>query len=333
MRQFSHYGSLCLLFVTFSLIISSVSGYTNDFPKSYYLWEGSAAMHEIGVYGSCGSQVTVVSPYEAAFDLYAIKNDISLGSCPSNEDIMMNYDRVAYSRRGSATMYLDEGLWCVVVSARSGSGTAYVTADSNCIPPVPTPTPIVPYPALCSPYKTVDRSGYLYQGQAAVYAYYIPDDGRSLIDWTVTGSGFCEDPPIIMGISTDHSIRPDLPVTRSDCGDIFDVYVFRDCDPQSSYCSTNYHARGPDAFVSIASPQRGSTYYVMVYAHRDSGIYNLRMNSYTCYSDTPIIIAEAQSMKVSTETTYTWAEEPKIESTNEYSVAAPDAEFIPVSSS
>ncbi|WP_319578302.1 hypothetical protein [uncultured Methanospirillum sp.] len=290
-------------------------------------------MHEIGVYGSCGSQVTVVSPNEAAFDLYAIKNDRSLGSCPSDEDIMTHYDRVAYNSQGTVTMYLDEGLWCVVVSARSGSGTAYVTADSNCVPPGPTPTPIVPYPALCSPYKSVDRSGYLYQGQAAVYAYYIPDDGRSLIDWTVTGSGFCEESPIIMSRSVDQNIRQDIFETRSDCGDIFDVYAFKECNPQDSYCSTNYHARGPDVFVSIASPQRGSTYYVMVYAHRDSGAYNLRMNSYTCYFDIPISIAEVPDVTVSTETIYTWAEDvPKIESTYENSVSAPNAEFIPVSS-
>ena len=61
--------------------------------------------------------------------------------------------------------------------ARSGSGNAYVTAETNCFPPGPAPVPpSPPVPVPCSPYKTVDRSGFLYPGQAAVYGYYIPPE-------------------------------------------------------------------------------------------------------------------------------------------------------------
>jgi hypothetical protein len=134
MKKWCYTGLALLVLIVSVLVVSSASAYTTDFPKSYRLWQGSAAMHEIGVYGSCGTQITVQSPYGAAFDLYAMKNYGSPGTCPSNEYIMSHYDKYAFSSGsgGSATLYLEEGLWCVVVYARSGSGTAYVTADSNC---------------------------------------------------------------------------------------------------------------------------------------------------------------------------------------------------------
>ncbi|NLV28057.1 MAG: hypothetical protein GXY48_12985 [Methanomicrobiales archaeon] len=318
---------ICLFLVMCALTVISVSAYTTDFPKSYRLWQGSAAMHEIGVSGYCGTQITVQSPYGASFDLYAMKNYGSPGTCRSNEYIMSHYDKFSYSSGsgGSATLYLEQGLWCVVVYARSGSGTAYVTADSNCHPPGPVPTPYPPYPTPCSPYKTVDRSGYLYQGQAAVYGYIIPNDGRSQIEWTVTGSGSGSTPIIVSSMGSQ--------VFSSHYGPNFDVYVFKDCNPQYYYCNTNYYANGPNPYVSIANPQRGSIYYVMVYARSGSGTYNLRMNSYKCFGDTPIIVASAP---VYASTSYSGFESAGsgtgYDTAVSSSVAAPTADFVPVSS-
>ncbi|PKL59527.1 MAG: hypothetical protein CVV33_07360, partial [Methanomicrobiales archaeon HGW-Methanomicrobiales-4] len=103
-----------------------------EFPKDFNLWEGSATMFEIGVYSSCDSQIRIVSPYESSFDLYAVKNNGTPGSCPSNLDVLSHYDKVSYSNRGRAGLNLEEGLWCVVVHARTGSGSVYVTADNDC---------------------------------------------------------------------------------------------------------------------------------------------------------------------------------------------------------
>ncbi len=327
MRKMWIRGITLLLLITCVLVISSASGYTADFPKSYRLWQGSAAMHEIGVYGYCGTQITVQSPYGAAFDLYAMKNYGSPGTCPSNDYIMSHYDKYAYSsgNGGSATLYLDQGLWCVVVYARSGSGMAYVTADSNCFPPGPVPTPLPPTPGPCSPYKTVDRSGFLYSGQAAVYGYFIPTDGRSQIEWTLTGSG--GNTPII-GSSMGSQV-----FSGSWFSPNFDLYVFKDCNPQYSYCNTNYYANGPNAYVSISNPQRGSTYYVMVYARSGSGTYNLRMNSYKCYGDTPIIVASAPVYASTASVDYSSAGSGSgADTAVSSSIAAPTAEFVSVSS-
>lgn len=331
MKKMLLYGTGLLILITCAFIVSSASAYTADFPKSYMLWQGSAAMHEIGVYGSCGTQLTVQSPYGAAFDMYAMKNYGSPGTCPSNNYIMAHYDQYAAASGlgGTATLYLDEGLWCVVVYARSGSGTAYVTSIENCYPPYPPgpiPTPYPPYPTPCSPYKTIDRSGYLYPGQAAVYGYYIPTDGRSQIEWTLTGSGGST--PIIVS-----SMSGGVYSSSSGYGPGFDIYVFKDCNPQYSYCYTNYYANGPNAYVSISNPQPGSTYYVMVYARSGSGTYNLRMNSYKCYGEPPIIVASspvyASTATVSYESAGTGS---GVDTAVTSSVAAPSAEFVPVSS-
>jgi len=319
MRKMWYTGITVLLLVICALVVSSASAYTDDFPKSYTLWQGSAAMHEIGVYGYCGTQITVQSPYGAEFDLYAMKNYGSPGTCPSNNYIMAHYDQYAYSSGpgGSATLYLDEGLWCVVVYARSGSGMAYVTADSNCYPPYPpgpVPTPYPPYPAPCSPYKT------------AVYGYYIPTDGRSQIEWTLTGSGSGPTPIIVSSMAGQV-------FSGSGYSPNFDIYVFKDCNPQYSYCNTNYYANGPNAYVSISNPQPGSTYYVMVYARSGSGTYNLRMNSYKCFGTTPIIVASAPVYaSAATTSTVSAGSGSGLDTAVSSSVAAPTAEFVPVSS-
>lgn len=334
MRYFWYLGITGMVMIICALVVTSASAYSADFPKSYHLWQGSAAMHEIGVYGYCGTQITVKSPYGATFDLYAMKNTRPPGTCPSNEYIMSHYDRYAYSSGSgrSATMYLEEGLWCVVVYARSGNGIAYVTADSNCFPPNPVPTPVPPGPTPCIPYKTIDMSGNLYHGQATVYGFYIPTDGRSQIEWTLTGSGVCGDTPIVVASAQDQRLNRFSPFTNSNCGNSFDMYVFKDCNPQYSYCNTKYYSSGPNAYVSIANPSAGSTYYVMVFSRSGSGMYNLRMNSYRCYSETPIIVASPPVIAASTETgsgaVVSTTNEDTLESS---SVSAPTAEFVPVS--
>lgn len=330
MQPFWYVKKIYLVILISALIVSFASAYTTDFPKSYTLWEGSAAMHEIGVYGSCGTQITVQSPYGGAFDIYAIKNNGPIGSCLSNEYIMTHNDLFAYSSEGTASMDLDTGLWCIVVNARAGSGTAYVTAVNNC--GSPGDGPLLPYPAPCNPYKTVDRSGFLYQGQAAVYGYYIPDNGRSQIKWALSGSESCGDTPIIMATSQDQVISQSSQYTGSYCGNNFDIYVFKNCNPRDSYCSTNYYANGPNAYVSISNPSSGSTYYVMVYARGDSGTYNLQMNSYLCSDDTPIILASAPIV-IASETGYTWASiMTSTDTPASTSIPAPLAEFVQVSS-
>ena len=324
MKRIWYSGLALLVIVVLTLVVTSASAYTTDFPKSYRLWQGSSAMHEIGVYGYCGTQITVKSPFGAAFDIYAMKNYDSPGTCPSNEYIMTHYDKYAYSSGsgGSATIYLDQGLWCVVVYARSGSGNAYVTAETNCFPPGPTPfPPSPPVPVPCSPYKTVDRSGFLYPGQAAVYGYYIPPEGRSQIEWYLSGSGSGSTPIIVSSMAGQ--------VFSGSFNPNFDIYVFKDCNPQYSYCNTNYYANGPNAYVSVSNPQRGSTYYVMVYARSGSGSYNLRMNSYKCLGDTPIIVASAPATVVSSSVAFSSAGAGSgLDTSVTSTVAAPSAEFI-----
>jgi hypothetical protein len=328
--------TLTIVFVC-ALLISSAGAYTTDFPKQYRLWQGTAAMHEIGVYGNCGMEITVESPYGAAFDIYAMKNYGSPGTCPSNEYIMNNYDRYAYSSSGTASMNLDQGLWCVVVYARSGNGMAYVTAESNCNSPGPGPgpSPVPPYnppSPSCSPYKTVDRSGYLNEGQAAVYGYYIPTDGRSQIEWILSGSSSGGSTPVIVA-SINGQMTTTTSYKNSNYGPIFDVYVFKDCNPQYSYCNTKYYANGPNAYVSVANPQRGSTYYVMVYARSGNGNYNLRMNSYKCNGNTPIIVASTSITAASVGSSVSTAGTGNSVDTAVYdSVSAPEAKFVSVSS-
>ncbi len=120
-----------LVLLVYALTISSV-GATAEFPNHYNLWEGSAALHEITVEKSCGTLISIVSPYEASFDLYAVKNSGNPGNCPSNLDVMTHYDKVSFSERGRAALDLEEGSWCVVVYAQKGTGSVYIDANSNC---------------------------------------------------------------------------------------------------------------------------------------------------------------------------------------------------------
>jgi hypothetical protein len=139
------------------MTISSAMAYTTEFPTHYNLWEGSAALHEIEVSGSCNTQVSIVSPYEASFDLYAVNTNGTPGICSSNRDIMTHYDKVSMSKRGRASLILEKGHWCVVVYARLGNGSVYMTSDSNCDSGVQNPT----IESNSAPYNSPRLSGYL----------------------------------------------------------------------------------------------------------------------------------------------------------------------------
>lgn len=153
--------------------------------------------------------------------------------------------------------------------------------------PVPTQVPTPP----CGVYKTDKQTGYIRQGQAAVYGYYIPGDGRSKIEWSVSSRGTC----VAGQESITHANKGVVKENNNYCTSppIIDIYVCKNCNPKNSRCYASYYARGPDAYTAITKPAPGSTYYVMLYARSGSGIYNLQMNSYKCGGDTPTIIASA----------------------------------------
>ncbi|PKL59709.1 MAG: hypothetical protein CVV33_06445 [Methanomicrobiales archaeon HGW-Methanomicrobiales-4] len=243
---------------------------------------------------NCPGTVRLSSSYGARFNLYAKKNQ-NYGSCPSASSLRYNYDKVAYGYSGSAVMNLDPGVWCIMVYGYSGSGSYSLRVTTTCSQPTPTPT-WTPYPTPspepCGVYRTDSRQVYLNQGQAAVYGYSIPNDGRSKIEWSMTSSGSCGgDTPIIIA-SVDGNT---LTGSSSNSGSsVFDLYIFKDCNPKNSQCYSNYHSYGPNSYVSIANPSRGSIYYAMVYARTGCGTFNLKMNSYKCTGwDTPIIMSSA----------------------------------------
>ncbi|NLV28152.1 MAG: S8 family serine peptidase [Methanomicrobiales archaeon] len=159
----------------------------------------------------------------------------------------------------------------------------------------PTPTPVPTYqPEIpCGVYKTDTQTGFLRQGQAAVYGYYIPPDGRSRIEWSLGSYGSAG-----IGKGLDKSSKSANANNNQNSGrstSIFDVYVFKDCNPKISYCYTGYYSYGPGSYVTISPPSSGSTYFVMIHARQGSGTYTLKMNSYKCHN-TPIIIASADGV-------------------------------------
>jgi thermitase len=178
-------------------------------------------------------------------------------------------------------------------------------------PPTSNPTPIVtqtpipaftPYPTQqpaipCGVYKKDTKTGFLRQGQATVYGYYIPPDGRSSIEWLIKSYGSSG-----VGNGLNKMDKPDKKTGYSYVSkgfSTFDIYIFKDCNPKYSYCNVKKYLYGPDSYVSIAPPTAGSTYYAMVYARSGSGTYNLEANSYKCSGNTPIIAASAQSVRYS----------------------------------
>lgn len=160
MRKIWYIKITCLVLLMSVSTITSAISYSSEFPTHYNLWEGSAALHKLEVKGSCNTQISIVSPYEASFDLYAVKNNGSVGACPSNLDIITYPENVSISKRGRASLVLDEGHWCVVVHARTGGGSVYVTADTKCFSSGQNPTiNNQPYPY--TQYNSQQPSGYL----------------------------------------------------------------------------------------------------------------------------------------------------------------------------
>jgi hypothetical protein len=284
------------------------------------LWQGQTSQ----VYRftlNCPGTVRMTSSYGARFYLYAKKNAGS-DPCPSANSLRYNYDKVVYGYSGSTIMNLDPGTWCLMVYGASGSGSYSLRITTSCSTPTPYPTK-TPYPTQtpdpCGVYKTDSRQGFLNQGQAAVYGYSIPSDSRSKIVWSMTSSSSQSggDTPIIIASVGDASTD----TSASKGTSVFDLYVFKDCNPKNSQCSTRYFSRGPNSYISVANPSTGSIYYVMAYARSGSGTFTITMNSYKCTGDdTPIIAASADSVSLVS------SEGKEIEPVNE--VSAPDAEFV-----
>jgi hypothetical protein len=263
------------------------------------LWSGqSSQVYRITL--DCPGTVRLTSSPGAHFKLYAKKCGV-YDSCPTAYSIRYNYDSVVSGYGGTTYMHLDRGTWCLVVYGYSGSGTYSLRITSICPKPTPWPWPTpTPTPVPCGVYKTDTRDGFLKQGQAAVYGYSIPTDRRSKVEWTLTSSGPYpySDNPIMMSSPGNPSIDSSYPGGSP----VFDLYVFRDCNPKRMHCNTRYYSHGPYSHVSILNPTTGSIYYVMVYARSGSGSYHLTMNSYKCFDDnTPIIMASAGMETMTTE--------------------------------
>lgn len=195
----------------------------------------------------------------------------------------------------------------MVVYGAWGGGSYSIRITSTCVSPTPYPTQNpTPYPTAyptayptsnpgpCGVYKSDSRDGYLNQGQAAVYAYAIPSDSRSKIEWSLTSSSSSSggDTPVIIA-SADN---PEVKSSSSSGSSSFDLYVLKDCNPRTSTCSTRYFSRGPNSYVSINAPTTGSIYYVMIYASSGSATYHLKMNSYKCTSGSnPIAMSSPET--------------------------------------
>jgi len=336
MRSMLKISIICLMLFVCALVATSVSAddelsmqsdasILSDQQASLYQGQTSQ-VYQINL--NCPGTAIVTSSYGARFDIYAKKN-WGYGSCPSPDSMMYNYDKVAYGYSGTASMSLDPGVWCIMVYCYSGDGSYSLRVSSTCPGPIPRPTPYptvipTPYPPYpptpCGVYKSDSETGFLRQGQAAVYGYYIPTDGRSKIEWSMSSTGSCGgNTPIIAASANDVS------VDSSSCSgsSTFDLYVFKDCNPKNSYCNTRYYSYGPNSYVSITPPASGSTYYVMVYARSGSGNYNLKMNSYKC-SNTPIIVASTADAG----TTLNAASAGTEDTGSGSEVSAPTADFV-----
>ena len=159
---------------------------------------------------------------------------------------------------------------------------------------VPTPYPTQQSGNPCGIYKKDTRTGALRQGQATVYGYYIPDDGRSSIEWSMNSYGSSG-----VGKGLDKNDNSDKKAGYSFVSkgsSTFDLYIFKECNPVYRYCTVKKYSYGPGSYVSIANPTAGSTYYAMVYARNGSGTFNLQANSYKC-SNTPMMGVSVQSVQ------------------------------------
>ncbi|QXO95517.1 S8 family serine peptidase [Methanospirillum purgamenti] len=169
--------------------------------------------------------------------------------------------------------------------------TPTVTRTPTPVPTIVPDSPPLP-PTPCGVYKTDTQTGFLKQGQAAVYGYFIPSDGRSKIEWSEQTFGTCGS-----GKGLNNQGMGSIRENNNACADtsVFDIYVCKDCNPKNSYCYAQYYATGQNPYISITPPNSGSTYFVMIYARTGNGYYTLKMNSYKCPGNTPIIVASKDS--------------------------------------
>lgn len=332
MRYFT-IGIICLILILCTLVITPALAEELNIlsERQSSLWQGQTSqVYEFTL--NCPGTALVTSNSGGRFDLYAQKK-LRYGTCPTGNSIRYNYDKVAYGNSGTASMTLSSGTWCLMLDGRSGSGSYTLRVSSSCSTPTPYPTiyptPYPTQPAPCGVYKTDTQTGFLNQGQASVVGYYIPTDGRSKIEWSMSSSSSGGSTPIIVASAGGSSVE-----SSSYGSSTFDLYVFKNCNPRNSHCNTNYYSYGPNSYVSIANPTPGATYYVMAYARSGSGTFNLKMNSYKCTGgNTPIIVASAPDVLASVDTGYESAGTGTgADTTLSTSVTAPTALYVQPSS-
>jgi len=307
-------GMIAILIVVLGSILVSAS--TGPYwTKSYPLSSGLAAMHEIQVDGR--AELVLHSPPGGNFDLYAMRSDGPSGSCPSDDEIM---SRAEFSTEGmdSDLLVLDQGLWCLLVYARSGSGTCLLEASavetgtddssdsadellfegSDWIPEEEPGDGDGPFLGeICQPVRTIEHSGVL-EGRSPsdepgyvdgvpfaqaydLYSFLVGGD-RSDVELIVLGP--CGD-EVADHLLTDGEVSSLLSHT---CG--FGIYmmIYQDCDPQAEDCRpiqyVNWsHSNG---YFRIEDPVPGSTYYVLINEYfRDAHAYayDLLIRSYQCW--------------------------------------------------
>ncbi len=293
MKKIFQFGAVSLLLILLvALFVSPVSAESEVFwTQSNTIYEKQSDLYQISV-NNCGSQLELSVPAYTYYDLYAVKNNNNYGGCPSKENIInYGYDKKVSSSNGKAYMSLESGNWCIVVYARSGSGSYSLKAMTNCPGPYPTYTP-TPYPTSSpslKPYKTDVKSGYLNQGTTAVQGYSIPS-GRTFIEWILTGPCGTNVPVTMMSADEVSAMRTNY------CNTQYDLYIYKDCNPGNNKCNAQYAdtRSSSSAYVGVTNPQVGSTYYAQIYAKQGSGAYTLTCRSYT--GQEPVVMMSQPEM-------------------------------------
>lgn len=289
------YSGLCTLFLVLLLAVSTASaGSQVSWTKSGLLYSGQGIVHQIQI--DCSNQLVLHAPVGTVFDLYAMKNDNPFSSCQGVSYIITHHDRASIGKGGISSLTLEPGTWCVTVYASKGSGQYQLEGSSTC--------PVPPYPHWdscfdnvccdglcqpnCNPFKTDEKTGYLYQGQSRTFGYYIPAQ-RSYVEWILTGPCGSQIIPVSMMSAGDiQTMR-----TRF-CGPDFDLYIYkqeksRNWGWYADYADTG---SGSDGYVGISYPETGATYYAQVYAKQGSGSYTLTCRSYTCQDEVVMMMKQ-----------------------------------------
>ncbi len=261
--------AICLLMIVPSAFADSEQTYSN------YIYQGQTSMHVITL--NCPGQLTLTAPYGSNYDIYAMKGSGSW--TPDDDYILSHYDKASVSYGQTEQMSLDAGTWYIIVYSINGFGQYSLKITSNCQGPVD-PCQNDPNCGPCSPFKVDTQTGFLNTGEVKTYAYEISGD-RNYIEWILQGP--CGDviPVVMMTVDEVSSMR------TSYCGTNFDLYIYKDCDPRYDNCYAPYAdtADGSNAYVGVANPSTGSTYYAQVYAKQGSGAYSLLCRSFDCQSD------------------------------------------------